>query len=222
MEGLEANAYWSTGRCRECGQQTRHLRALQEIAQHSEVTIPLGHSGNIGWAAEHPGTIITFDGGAREVRGHKVAAGAAIHWEHSLGGEWAARSTCTAALPYQVDSQMSEAYGALMALHLLADIDTPHHRVRICGDNLGVIRYCAGTGRARRPELHDVLDQALGEAAARGIAITWEAVRRRHNTGADRAATAGCTHASGIAEEGGVDLRIRKHRGASWDDPAFQ
>ena len=94
--------------------------------------------------------------------------------------------------------------------------------MRICGDNLGVVRYCAGTGRARRPELHEVLDQALGEAAARGIAITWEAVRRRHNTGADRAATAGCTYAANIAAQGGTDLQIRMHQGASWDDPAFR
>ena len=108
-----------------------------------------------------------------------------------------------------------------MALRLLSAITTPHLRVRICGDNLGVVRYCAGTGRATRPELHEILDQALGEAAARGTAITWEAVRRRHNTGADRAATAGCAFAAGRALLGETELSVLMHRGASWGDPAF-
>ena len=218
---MEANAVWNTERCHACGQQVRHLRALRDIQQHEEITIPRGHSGNIGWAAEHPGTIITFDGGAREIQGQRVAAGAAIHWEHDQTGAWPPSSSGTAALPYHADSQVAEAYGALMALRLLAAITTPHSRVRICGDNLGVVRYCAGTGRATRPELHEILDQALGEAAARGTAITWEAVRRRHNTGADRAATTGCTFAAGRAVLGMTDLQTLMHVGASWDDPNF-
>lgn len=150
VEGAAANAVWHTERCHACGQHVRHLQALQDIQQHEEVTIPLGHSGNIGWAAEHPGTIITFNGGAREIQGQKVAAGAAIHWEHDQASAWIPSSTGTAALPYHADSQIAEAYGALMALRLLAAAAARHSRVRICGDNLGVVRYCAGTGRATR------------------------------------------------------------------------
>ena len=115
---------------------------------------------------------------------------------------WRPHNTYTAALPYHTDSQIAEAYGALMSLKLLAGIATRHGRIRICGDNLGVVRYCAGTGIASRPEIHDVLDQALGDASRRGLNITWEAVRRRHNTGADRAATTGCTRAATLAAHG--------------------
>ena len=195
------------------------MRALRDIQQHEEVTIPLGHSGNIGWAAEHPGTIITFDGGARAVSGHQAAAGAAIHWGHDADGVWRPHRTGTATFPYQADSQIAEANGALMPLHLLAGEPGQHTRVRICGDNLGVVQYCAGTGRATRPALHDILGQALGEAASRGVAITWEAVRRRLNIGADRAATAGCTYAATLAAQGTRALHIRMHHGASLDDP---
>ena len=117
---------------------------------------------------------------------------------------------------------MAEAYGALMSLRLLARTDNPHPRIRICGDNLGVIRYCAGTGIASRPEIHDILDEAQGEAAARGLCITWEAVRRRHNTGADKAATTGCEHAASLASDGRCELPIRSHIGASWNDPGFR
>ena len=141
---------------------------------------------------------------------------------HDAAGAWKPLSTATAALPHHADSQIAEAYGALMALRLLANAEGTHTRVRICGDNLGVIRYCAGAGRATRPEIHEILDQALGDAAARGITITWEAVRRRHNSGADRAATAGCRFAARNAEQGGTEPQLRMHEGASWDDPAFQ
>ena len=109
-----------------------------------------------------------------------------------------------------------------MSLRLLAASPGLHMRVRICGDNQGVIRNCAGMGRATRPEIHEILDQALGEAAARGITITWEAVRRRHNSGADRAATAGCHFAAHCAEQGEAEPQFRMHAGASWDDPAFR
>ena len=140
VEGAAAAAYWHTTRCQECGHHVRHLRALRDLLLQEEFTIPLGHSGRIGWAAEHPGTIISFDGGAREVHGHPVAGGAAIRWEHDEAGIWRPHSTATTSLPYHADSQIAEAYGALMALRLLAVAEGRHTRVRICGDNLGVIR----------------------------------------------------------------------------------
>ena len=90
-----ANAYWHTIRCPECGHHRRRLCALRAIQAMEEITIPHGHSGNIGWAAEHPGTIISFDGGAREVQGHQVAAGAAILWELDDSGTWTPHRTET-------------------------------------------------------------------------------------------------------------------------------
>ena len=72
----------------------------------------------------------------------------------------------------------------------------------MAGDNLAVVRYCAGTGRLRRPELHALLDPGLNAAAAAGRAPEWAAVRRRHNQTADAAATAGCRAAAADAAAG--------------------
>eukprot|EP00974_Lingulodinium_polyedra_P103028 9973701-Lingulodinium_polyedra.AAC.1 len=41
------------------------------------------------------------------------------------------------------------------------------------GDNLGVAKYCAGTGRILEPELHGILDPHLGRLAANGHVSRW-------------------------------------------------
>ena len=184
------------------------MTAARNLSAHDELTVARGQTGNTGWAAENIGTIITFDGGARPVRGRQVAAGAAVLWGHTDQGEWQPRLTRTTALPFLADSQIAEAWGARMALELLLGAPEGTRDVRICGDNLGIVRYCAGTGRAGRPEIHDILDAALRRAACLGWRIDWEAVRRRHNTGSDRAATAGCLLAAQHAEDGSRDIHL--------------
>eukprot|EP00974_Lingulodinium_polyedra_P110952 10730781-Lingulodinium_polyedra.AAC.1 len=72
------------------------------------------------------------------------------------------------------------------------------------GDNLGVARYCAGTGRILEPELHGILDPHLGRLAANGQMNRWIAVRRRYNQAADEAASEGCKMAAEAARSGGV------------------
>eukprot|EP00974_Lingulodinium_polyedra_P097396 9439586-Lingulodinium_polyedra.AAC.1 len=48
----------------------------------------------------------------------------------------------------------------------------------LSGDNLGIVRFCAGTGRLTEPELHGILDRELGHLAATGRPARWIAVRR--------------------------------------------
>ena len=103
-----------------------------------------------------------------------------------------------------------------------SDVDNRSNHIRICGDNLGVIRYCADTGSARRADLHEILDATLGRTATQGWNITWEAVMRRHNTGADKAATTGCRRAATLAAAGVDTVGTTLHEGASWYDPSFQ
>ena len=89
-----------------------------------------------------------------------------------------------------------------MALRLLrTQFGTPCC-VRIIGGNLPIIRYCAGTGRIRRPGLHHILDEELALAAGPGWHIEWVAVWRRFNTKADEAATNGCRRAAALAGHG--------------------
>eukprot|EP00974_Lingulodinium_polyedra_P104147 10079723-Lingulodinium_polyedra.AAC.1 len=58
---------------------------------------------------------------------------------------------------------------------------TPHAPVgptRISGDNIGIVRYAAGTARLSDPSLHGVLDSPLGILACSSRRVTWMAVRR--------------------------------------------
>ena len=73
-------------------------------------------------------------------------------------------------------------------------------RVLVSGDNLAVVRYCAGTGRLRREAMYARLDYRLGALLSRGWRLEWRAVRRRLNRAADRLATAGVQWASSLVE----------------------
>ena len=80
------------------------------------------------------------------------------------------------------------------------------------GDNLGVIRYGAGTARLRRIEMQMHLEPVLADAYAAGWALDWQAVRRRLNTEADALATRGVFWAARLARTG--DLLTRQWTGA--------
>eukprot|EP00974_Lingulodinium_polyedra_P108817 10531617-Lingulodinium_polyedra.AAC.1 len=75
-------------------------------------------------------------------------------------------------------------------------VDCPPGLVKCSGDNLGIVRFCAGAGRLAEPHLHGILDGRLCRAAREGKAVGWLAVRRRYNKAADEAATAGCVAAA--------------------------
>ena len=66
-----------------------------------------------------------------------------------------------------------------------------HGTVRIVGDNLGIIRHCAGQARYQSPDVNHVLAESLGDFILSGIAAEWVAVRRQYNRAADAVATSG-------------------------------
>eukprot|EP00974_Lingulodinium_polyedra_P038882 3725343-Lingulodinium_polyedra.AAC.1 len=57
-----------------------------------------------------------------------------------------------------------------MALEFADSGASPPGPTTLVGDNLGVVRYCASTGRSRDPTLHGVLDGPLTHAACRSQA----------------------------------------------------
>ena len=59
----------------------------------------------------------------------------------------------------------------------------------VAGDNLAVVRCCAGVSRLRRPHMQAILAARLGALEDAGWALQWRAVRRRLNKEADKAAT---------------------------------
>eukprot|EP00974_Lingulodinium_polyedra_P005492 518254-Lingulodinium_polyedra.AAC.1 len=55
---------------------------------------------------------------------------------------------------------------------------TPVGSTLIAGDNIGIVRYAAGTARLSDPSLHGILDSPLGTLACSSRRVTWVAVRR--------------------------------------------
>ena len=73
---------------------------------------------------------------------------------------------------------------------MLLDLQPAARAARVCGDNLTVIRYGAGTARLRRPEVQTHLEVSLGAALAAGWRLTWQAIPRSLNGEADALAAA--------------------------------
>eukprot|EP00974_Lingulodinium_polyedra_P117307 11162744-Lingulodinium_polyedra.AAC.1 len=68
--------------------------------------------------------MITFDGGARTVQGHKVAAGAAIAWVRRMD-RWERVASRVVLIPGGDNSVVAEAWAARMALQLATRPDLP-------------------------------------------------------------------------------------------------
>ncbi|MFM7988482.1 MAG: hypothetical protein ACKPKO_55135 [Candidatus Fonsibacter sp.] len=77
--------------------------------------------------------------------------------------------------------------------------------MRIAGDNIAVLRFCAQEGRLRRPDVQAMLEVKLGALYASGWCIEWLPIRRRVNNEADALATAGVMRAAWLAEHGNMD-----------------
>ena len=82
------------------------------------------------------------------------------------------------------------------------DLAPEARSARILGDNTGVVRYGAGTARLRRPEMQAHLDAPIASAAEAGWQLSWQAVRRRLNAGADELAGEGEEEAARRASAG--------------------
>eukprot|EP00974_Lingulodinium_polyedra_P016647 1614627-Lingulodinium_polyedra.AAC.1 len=64
--------------------------------------------------------MVTFDGGPRKVRGHDVAAGAAVLWtRNGTSAPWVRRMTTTRAVHSGADARAAEALVAGAAFHTL-------------------------------------------------------------------------------------------------------
>ena len=58
----------------------------------------------------------------------------------------------TVASPWVASAQVVEAIGCPTVLGLLLELRVEDPLARVVGDNLAVIRYCAGTARLRKVE----------------------------------------------------------------------
>ncbi|MFM7986520.1 MAG: reverse transcriptase-like protein [Candidatus Fonsibacter sp.] len=195
------NARWDGERC-ECGQWRVHLVALQAIAPRCEVTVCDGPF-FCAWKGREWAWEVAFDGGARCAHGRRVAGAGAVVWG-ALGGDGTRKVIAQAvmSIPAAHHAQYAEAFACGEALKWLAGIHAEDRTVRIFGDSLNVVRYCADVGGMRRPEMQSLLEGPLSALHAKGWRVDWLAVRRHFNTHADALATAGVIQAERRACDG--------------------
>ena len=106
------------------------------------------------------------------------------------------------AIPRSITAQLAEVTGCRGALGVLTRAHIPVSAARVAGDNLGTIRYGAGSSRFRQLSLYSQMEQALSHAQQHGWLLSWQAVRRRFNEAADELATAGIAWAHELYRQG--------------------
>ena len=196
------SATWECSYCHRCDLHTLVLRACRALDPGDEITVrdsPFPDASAAQWPYE-----VTFDGGARSIRdADKVAGAGALLWRHDphLGAPRVVAAVVVA-LPGDDNAQTAEAAGCRAGLALLPHVVGPVRGARVVGDNLAAIRYGAGTGRYRRLHLAQQMDFALRQAADAGWVLSWQAVRRRLNKGADAVATLGVYWAHALRNAG--------------------
>ena len=145
------------------------------------------------------------------VRGRRVAGAGVVVWGHmNRTGQRRVIARAVIAMPGQGHAWYAEAYGCRVALQWVADRGGFSRAVRIAGDNLAVVRYCAhAVFFLRRPLVHSLLERPLGDVYARGWCVDWVVVRKNLNREADAMATAGVFRAARLADHGVVDTEVR-------------
>ena len=202
-DGTHANAYWQVRRCHSCDTFTAVLVAASAIAQGEEVTVSEEYH-VLGEYYPPPPLEVTFDGGARDVGGIRVAGASAILWGPEDGqGDRSRLRTAFVALPAEQYAQVAEAWGLRLGCQLLDKYDShslPCRSACVIGDNLPVVRYAASQGRLHRPHMQALLEHPLARLALSAWNLSWMAVRRRFNAAADEAATKALLAAAPLAK----------------------
>ena len=105
---------------------------------------------------------VTFDGGAREIKGQRVAgSGAALWGNRDHNGRIPLIATCLVPLPTEEHAQIAEAWGCRAALDMVRSHTPAGSRVTVTGDNLAVVRQGAGQGGIRQAHIGLVIDRKL-------------------------------------------------------------
>jgi len=207
--------------CPDCHTYRATLAALRPLVPGQFATVasqPHVTPCDTGW----DGYSVSFDGGARHHRGAKVAGAGAWVWRLQPGPVVFPVAKVVVALPAVSTAPQAEAHGARGALRFLLDHVAGPRRALVTGDNLGVVRFCASTGRLKSVGVEGIVEGTLLDTALAGWDVTWRAVRRRFNKDADSAATQGVHRAMRLADDGvpGPEVTIVWAAGASAAPPA--
>ena len=160
-----------------CGHIHAHLHALQPLPADAPLHVgdPPYHESDF---------VIQFDGGAYRTLG--LGGAGVVLWQHTRGTLVFVDSLCLPLYPCP-DAAHAEAAGAAAAVILAAK----HYpalrprRILIKGDNRAVIDFMTHTGKYRRPDLQQALQEAHHLLAFRLPPCTWCYTPREFNKCAD-------------------------------------
>ena len=194
-----------------CTAWRANLIALRDLEPGDEVTTQrTGHVA--GPTGNDHGLEVTFDGGARDVRGGRVAGAGAVLWgPPGESGERIRLATAWTALPAEQHAQLAEGEGCAAAARLVLAAGVAPISARITGDNLAVVRHAVGCARLHRPAMHQAMAGPLADLALAGWSPEWLAVRRRLNKAADAVATQAVFWAARIRDQGERGRRTEVH-----------
>eukprot|EP00974_Lingulodinium_polyedra_P128751 11207349-Lingulodinium_polyedra.AAC.1 len=145
MPEAETCAEWMDTRCPTRRAHRKTLVAKRDFRADTEVTIPTGTAGNLAMVGQETNVMATFDGGSRTVHGSKPGAGSAGVW-HQTQRQWTELFTMTKTFPCGTTPRAAEKTARAM-LEALRHEACPAGSVLCSGDNLAIVRYCAGNGR---------------------------------------------------------------------------
>jgi hypothetical protein len=155
------------------------------------------------------GLEVTYDGATALANGTQVSGAAAILWGPvDSHGHRAIEAKRFLALPGSPSSELAEARGAALAIHLVLDHcchnfpRRPGGSILIAGDNPVISRYCASQARRNSADVHAALDGPLSLAAASGRRFEWILIPRALNPEAHNAASAAAARAASLALSG--------------------
>ena len=143
---------------------------------------------------------ISFDGGARhrspnnqlDPNGPRAVGAGAIVWGPAdQRGRRDMLAQISLAEPRESSSLIAEALGLRAGMSLAQRIIGRPTSLEIVGDNLPVLRMCAGNAKVRTPQVWELLEGPIMDADLRGWQCEWIAVRRCFNAAADGVATHG-------------------------------
>ena len=156
-----------------CGHIHAHLHALQPLSANTPLHVgdPPYHESDF---------VLQFDGGAYRTLG--IGGAGVVLWQHTRGSLVFIDSLCLPLYPCP-DAAHAEAAGAAAAV-LLAAKHYPTlrpSRILIKGDNRAVIDFMTHTGKYRRPDLQQALQEAHHLLAFRLPPCTWCYTPREFN-----------------------------------------
>ena len=207
------NMYWQCLRCSECRAWRLTAIASRDIRKGEPLRgPPPSHTEHlpIQTPAEYR---ISFDGGARHKSAKNqldpdgpraVGAGAIVWGPTDQRGRRRMLAQIAIAEPRESSSMVAEALGLRAGISLAQKVIRRPTSLEVVGDNLPILRMCAGNAKIRTPEAWELLEGPLLDTDLRGWKCEWTAVRRCFNTAADGVATYGTLRSVDLAAEGAV------------------